>query len=256
MRSSLLALTALLGVLLILSLRGGAQTLQSLPSASAASTSPIVAELFTSQSCSSCPPAERLFSELAEREDLIILEWHVDYWDKLVHGRAGSWKDPYSHADHTARQRQYNRALRGTGSVYTPQAVINGASESVGSRRGEVENLLQRAGHATADIEVAEQGDRLKVEIGALGAPLEQSAEIFQITLLPEQSTSVPRGENRGVRLYSRNVVLAVAPVGSYTGNAQSLVLNHPDANHTCAILIQEKRGNRLGPILGASYCA
>ncbi len=256
MRSSLLALMALLGVLLILSLRGGAQTLQDLPIASATSTSPIVAELFTSQSCSSCPPAERLFSELADREDLIILEWHVDYWDKLVHGRAGSWKDPYSHADYTARQRQYNRVLRRTGSVYTPQAVINGTSESVGSRRGEVEALLQRAGHATANIQVAKHGDQLKVDISALGTPLERSAEIYQITLLPEQSTSVPRGENRGVRLYSRNVVVAVEPVGSYTGDAQSLILNRPNADHTCAILIQEKRGNRLGPILGASYCA
>ena len=256
MRISLLALTALLGVLLILSLRGGAQTLQTLPAAAPTASTPIVAELFTSQSCSSCPPAEKLFAELADRDDLIVLEWHVDYWDTLIHGRAGSWKDPYSDPDYTARQRQYNRALRRPGSVYTPQAVVNGTSERVGSRRADVESILSRATHATTMIEVQDGGEQLQVEIGALREGLDRPAEIYQVTLLPEQSTAVPRGENRGVKLHSRNVVLDVRQVGSYSGAAQSLTLDRPNDDQTCAIIIQEKRGNRLGPILGASYCA
>jgi len=70
-----------------------------------------VAELFTSQSCSSCPPAEALFSDLAEREDLLTLEWHVDYWDTLIHG-GSKWKDPYSDKAFTNRQRTYNRSFR------------------------------------------------------------------------------------------------------------------------------------------------
>ncbi|MFN0023541.1 MAG: DUF1223 domain-containing protein, partial [Parvularculaceae bacterium] len=90
---------------------------------------PVVVELFTSQGCSSCPPAEALMRELAKRPGLVALEWHVDYWDDLHAGSSGKWKDPFSSADHTARQRAYNRALRGTGGAYTPQMVIDGAAE-------------------------------------------------------------------------------------------------------------------------------
>jgi hypothetical protein len=256
MRTSLLALALVVATLLVLSMRGGAQTLQELPAATAASTGPVVAELFTSQSCSSCPPAEKLFSELAERDDLIVLEWHVDYWDRLVHGRAGAWKDPYSNPDYTARQRQYNRALRGTAGAYTPQAVINGASETVGSRSHDVSTLLSAAPHAMAAVEVSAMGDTAKVEISALGVALERTADIYQLTLLPEQATAVPRGENRGVRLFSRNVVLDAVQIGTYKGDAVSLEINTPASEHGCAIIIQEKRGNRIGPILGASYCS
>ncbi|MEL6414437.1 MAG: DUF1223 domain-containing protein [Pseudomonadota bacterium] len=256
MRITLLALALLVTTLTVLSLGGGAQTLQKLPPATAATSGPVVAELFTSQSCSSCPPAEKLFSELAEREDLIVLEWHVDYWDRLVHGRAGAWKDPYSNPDYTARQRQYNRALRGTGGAYTPQAVINGASETVGHRASEIARLISHTSHATAALEVSRAGDITSVEIGAFDIALKRPAEIFQLTLLPEQSTSVPRGENRGVHLFSRNVVLDAMQVGTYSGDAMSFDIKTPSAEYGCAIIIQEKRGNRLGPILGASYCS
>ena len=78
----------------------------------------VVAELFTSQSCSSCPPAEALFSELAEEENLLTMEWHVDYWDTLIHG-GSKWKDRYSSAEFTDRQRSYNAEIRRTRGVYT-----------------------------------------------------------------------------------------------------------------------------------------
>lgn len=256
MRVSLIALAVLVGVIMVLSLRGGAQTLQDVPPATNAGTGPIVAELFTSQSCSSCPPAEKLFAELAERDDLIVLEWHVDYWDKLVHGRAGAWKDPYSSADYTARQRQYNRALRGTGGAYTPQAVINGSAETVGNRRSDVEQLLTAISHATANVDVTATGGGLDVNIGKFVQPLDRPAGVYRLTLLPEQSTAVPRGENRGVRLFSRNVVLEAELIGDYFGAAQSISTHAAASNEGCAIIVQERSGNRLGPILGASYCS
>ena len=256
MRITLLALALLVTTLTVLSLGGGAQTLQKLPPATTSSSGPVVAELFTSQSCSSCPPAEKLFSELAERDDLIVLEWHVDYWDRLVHGRAGAWKDPFSNPDYTARQRQYNRALRGTGGAYTPQAVINGASETVGHRANEIATLISNTSHAMASLSVSRAGETTQVDISAFEIALNRPAEIFQLTLLPEQSTSVSRGENRGVHLFSRNVVLDAMQIGTYSGKAMSLEIETPSAEHGCAIIIQEKRGNRLGPILGASYCS
>ena len=104
----------------------------------------VVAELFTSQSCSSCPPAEALFSDLADEDNLLTIEWHVDYWDTLIHG-GSKWKDPYSNKDYTARQRSYNSALRGTRSVYTPQAIVNGAEEDAGNRRSAVKGLVKEA---------------------------------------------------------------------------------------------------------------
>ncbi|MEL6857854.1 MAG: DUF1223 domain-containing protein [Pseudomonadota bacterium] len=256
MRVSLIALSAILSAVLVLSLRGGAQTLNQLPPANAAAMNPVVAELFTSQSCSSCPPAEKLFADLAEREDLIVLEWHVDYWDRLVHGRAGAWKDPYSSADHTARQRQYNRTLRGTGGAYTPQAVINGVYETVGSQRAEIERFLSAPTHAMAEITVSLNEQTIDVLLGPIGALLDRPATISRLTLLPEQATAVPRGENRGVRLFSRNIVLETETIGLYTGEPQTLAVTAPQSGEACAIIVQEKRGNRLGPIIGASYCS
>ena len=255
MRVLLITLVAAIGLVAFLNM-SGAQTVQDVPAADGQSSAPIVAELFTSQSCSSCPPAERLFSTLAEREDLIVLEWHVDYWDRLVHGRAGSWKDPYSDAAYTKRQRDYNRALRGSGNVYTPQAVINGVSETVGSKQDQVDALLVSPPHATADLTIVPEGDQLRIEVGAFVTPLKRSAEIVHLTLLPGQTTSVLRGENRGATLTSKNIVLKAQPVGSYEGTAESLLVPAPVAGQTCAIIIQERRGAQLGPILGASYCS
>ncbi len=256
MRILLSSLAASIGVIAFMNFTGGAQQLQSVPDAMDNAQAPVVAELFTSQSCSSCPPAEAYFAELTGREDVIVLEWHVDYWDRLVHGRAGSWKDPYSNADYTKRQRDYNRALRGTGGVYTPQAVINGTNEMIGSRRSEIEAHLQPARHATADVWTATKGGETEVNIGDYVMPLRRPADVIQLTLLPDQTTHVPRGENRGVTLTSKNIVLSAEKIGSYSGTADTFSLTPPEDGKGCAIIVQERRGSQLGPILGATYCS
>lgn len=255
MRASLAILAVTILVLTFVSLRGGAQPLQKIPLASGAPNSPMVAELFTSQSCSSCPPAEKLFAGLAERSDLVVLEWHVDYWDRLVHGRAGAWKDPYSSKTHTARQRQYNRTLRGTAGVYTPQAVINGRTEAVGNRASEVSQLLEADQHATVSIAISPENDQLEVSVSGLESGFPGNAEITRLTLLPEQTTSVPRGENRGAILTSRNIVITAEQVGTYVGTPTRISIAAPQTGEACAVIIQEKKNGRLGPILGASYC-
>ena len=86
----------------------------------------VVVELFTSQGCYSCPPAEKFLGDLSEQKSVIALEFHVDYWDDLVHGGDGKWKDPLSKPAYTQRQRIYNQRIRGTGNVYTPLMVIDG----------------------------------------------------------------------------------------------------------------------------------
>src|SRR5271169_3687855 len=101
---------------------------------------PVVVELFTSEGCSSCPPADALLAELANRPDVLALSFHVDYWDRL------GWKDPFSSPEATARQEDYARLL-GINSVYTPQIVVDGRLETVGSDRSAVERALDAARH-------------------------------------------------------------------------------------------------------------
>lgn len=105
---------------------------------------PTVIELFTSQSCYSCPPAEAYLGELAEKDNIIALEFHVDYWNDLVHGGDGRWRDVHSSAAYTERQRAYAARLP-RGQVYTPQMVIDGQSFAVGSRRQNVSERMRQA---------------------------------------------------------------------------------------------------------------
>ena len=101
-------------------------------------------ELFTSQSCYSCPPEEAYLGELSGEKDILALEYHVDYWDSLNYGGHGRWKDAISTPEMAARQRDYNAEIRDTRSVYTPQMVIGGRTETVGSRRREVTTQVVR----------------------------------------------------------------------------------------------------------------
>lgn len=218
------------------------------PRATAPASGPVLAELFTSQSCSSCPPAEALFSELAERDDLVVIEWHVDYWDDLVYGRAGKWEDPYSDAANTERQRAYNVALRGTRSVYTPQAIINGQTETVGSRTRGVSQLVGTAGQAKANIHVTGQ----TASIAPFAESDSADAEVMFVTLLPRQSTNVRRGENKGRRLASRNVAIDTEILGDWKGHEAAYDLPNIEDGYKCAIIVQDKESKQ---VLGARYC-
>ncbi|MEL7454219.1 MAG: DUF1223 domain-containing protein [Pseudomonadota bacterium] len=213
---------------------------------------PVLAELFTSQSCSSCPPAETFFSDLAEREDLVVIEWHVDYWDDLVHGRDGNWVDPFSSPYNTIRQRDYNLALRGMRSVYTPQAVIGGVGETTGSQAHIVNQLIANAPTASASIEVASEADTLAISVSTLEETSTLDAEVMLVTLLPDQSTDVLAGENKGRFLQSRNVAIASDTLGAWTGKDETYRAPLMAEGYRCAIIVQEPN---TGRVLGVSYC-
>ena len=214
-----------------------------------------VVELFTSQSCYSCPPAEAYLGELVERGDVIALEFHVDYWDDLVYGPAGRWKDVFSSPANTDRQRVYNRNIRGTAQVYTPQMVVDGRVEAAGTRRGAVE--------AAIDGQARDLRSRLVVTIAntphgvltiAIGGPLKVSAPIWLARFERSRATRVKAGENNGKTLTNHHVVTGMERIGTWAGAAMTATVPGValSSNEGCAVLVQSET---QGPILGAAEC-
>ncbi len=211
-------------------------------------SSPVVIELFTSQGCSSCPPADRLLEELSARDDILALGYHVDYWDYI------GWSDPFASPDSTQRQRAYGRAfdLR---SVFTPQMVIDGEASVVGSRSRDVHRAVEDAADSreqrVAVTVVQPAPDRLVVTVGAAhydGEP----ADIVLVRYDDAHVTEIRRGENRGKTLTDVNVVRQFDVIGQWRGEPMTISANLPlsDIPGGCAVLVQ-KRGH--GAILGAA---
>lgn len=216
---------------------------------------PVAVELFTSQSCYSCPPAEAFLNELAERQDLVALEFHVDYWDKLVYGGAGRWKDVFSQEAWTDRQRFYNITINASGRVYTPQMVVGGRTEMVGSHRGKVLDaieLLRRGAPPGLDVAVrAAEGGGLNVSVsGEAPGP----AEVWLVRFKKRHETEVLGGENNGKILVNAHAVLAIRSLGDWTGTAAEFPVPDPGLaeGEGCAVLVQADTGE---PVLGAAYC-
>ena len=203
-----------------------------------AGASPVVVELFTSQGCSSCPPADAYLSELARTPGVLALSMHVDYWNGL------GWKDPYSRADVTQRQRDYVRALGGH-FVYTPQMVVMGRADAVGTRKADVAKLIARnraAMTASPSIDIRHAvRDRLQIRIGA--QPFTGQATVWLLSFDSHHSTKVAAGENGGKVLNYSNVVRGIRAIGNWTGAAVELTADiaeeMSDGYENCAILIQ-----------------
>jgi hypothetical protein len=205
---------------------------------------PVVVELFTSQGCSSCPPADAFLGELAQREDVIALAFHVDYWDYI------GWKDPFAHPDFTLRQRGYAGALD-LRTVYTPQMVIDGRVDAIGSDRVRVAEMIRRAGELPKlTVALTAAGDAHELQLPE--ARLESPATIWLAIFDREERTQVKRGENAGRHLTDYNIVRELRKLASWDGRAQRLRLDLADGMAEglgCAILVQ---GADQGPILAA----
>ncbi len=215
---------------------------------------PTVVELFTSQGCYSCPPAERFLGDLADRDGILALEFHVDYWDNLNYGSAGKWKDPWSSPAFTARQRDYNVQIRGRTGVYTPQMVVDGKFEAVGSREGAVESVIEDArARAGKRVEVAAVPDGGGLKVSLKGGP-DRAGGVWLVSFLRREATRVLRGENHGKLLVNHNVVTEMRRIGAWDGKDRTIdvasVAN--DGKRGCAVLVQ---AGEAGPILGAARC-
>jgi hypothetical protein len=173
--------------------------------AAAGSEAPAVLELFTSQGCSSCPPADALLGQLAQR-GAIALAWHVDYWDRL------GWRDPYSSRTATDRQRDY--AARLGSEVFTPGLVVNGSKMLVGSDRNAIEAELSTAAKLPVAVELSPTADGATARIGR--AP--GSVTALFVTWDPMRDTPIGAGENSGRRLREFRIVRSASTLESWDG--------------------------------------
>ena len=216
-----------------------------------------VLELFTSHGCYSCPPAEALLSELvAEDDSIIALEFHVDYWNSLVYGSAGSWEDPYSKPAYSMRQRSYNgRDLRGRDGVYTPQAVINGQYAAVGSNRSSVEAALKSPLGSDVSVNIEKVDEQWQVQVNnETGDAIAAEAAVWMVRFYKSTVTDITAGENKGLLLENHNVVFSIDAIGSVP-ESDSVTLSaaiDSDPNIGCAVLIQDQFHS---PILAAAKC-
>lgn len=178
---------------------------------------PVVVELFTSQGCSSCPPADDFLGELAKRDDVVALAFHVDYWDYI------GWKDPFGDPLHSARQRAYAARLRQR-TVYTPQMVIDGVTHAVGSRRGEVEATIRerlelgRAVRTSIPLQFGRRADGAATVV-VPAAATDGPADVLLLAVDREHRTEVRRGENSGRVLLDYNVVRSITRIGQWDGS-------------------------------------
>lgn len=201
-----------------------------------AGDSPVVVELFTSQGCSSCPPADAFLTDLAlQRPDVLPLAFHVTYWNYL------GWRDPYSLDAATTRQRDYARSL-GEDGVYTPQMVVDGATGFVGSNREDGLSAIGKAQPKPIPVSIGLDGNQLAITVGAGSG----QGRILLVGFDPSHRTQVGQGENSGQTLVESNIVRSFTPIGTWTGNA--LALRQPlPAGETFAALLQLRNGRIIG---------
>lgn len=217
-------------------------------------------ELFTSHGCSSCPSADRLLADLLEQDDtLLALEFHVDYWNSLVHGKDGSFADPFSHADHTQRQREYDAAhLAGRPGVYTPQAIVNGRIAMVGSDERNLLKALSRAVDSSLQITLSAtstQARQWQVDVTGSAEQKRRLAgmDIMLYTYLDSATTSITGGENRHLELINHHIVQQVTRLGEVSAEQpMQFGMPAPAANQGCVVMIQERAAT---PIYAAVEC-
>ena len=201
-----------------------------------------VVELFTSQGCSSCPPADELLGDLASRPDIIALGFHVDYWDSL------GWRDRYSMAEATRRQRDYVEALR-LSSAFTPQIVIDGRESFVGSDRRRIEAALSRPS-GSMPIEVSIANGEMVVSLSERND--HQRYDVEMAAYLARATTPIGRGENSGRTLTEFDIVRQFRRLGVWEGESTTFRIRldtFPSDADRAAVLIQQ---GGQGQIVGA----
>jgi hypothetical protein len=211
-----------------------------------------VIELFTSQGCSSCPPADALLAKLAADDDLIALSLPVDYWDRL------GWKDTLAKHAFTERQVAYSNE-RGDGQVYTPQAVVNGKEHAVGSQRAAINAAVaETASSLSVPVDLARSSDALQVAVGAAAQASAQHATLLVLPYLASRDVAIGRGENARHTITYTNIVRDIVPLGDWDGKpmARTIPLDDYKNYDGVVVLLQAGSPGKPGAILGAGRVA
>jgi hypothetical protein len=209
-----------------------------------------VVELFTSQGCSSCPPADKLASAMAADPTIVVVSMPVDYWDYL------GWKDTLAQPAFTKRQKAY-AAARGDRNIYTPQIVVNGLAHVVGSDRQAigvaVRETKEAPGVLQTTVAIQRTGDGFRVSLGAGKG----SGEIWVLKTDSKADVAIGRGENTGHSITYTNVVRGMVKVGDYSGSPMTIALSGAQVSDKnadgFAVFVQKVEGGKPGAILGAA---
>jgi hypothetical protein len=215
-----------------------------------------VVELFTSQGCSSCPPADKVIGDLAKDPSVIALSMPIDYWDYL------GWKDTLADARFSARQQAYSR-VRGDRGVYTPQVVVNGSVHLIGSDRTGIEEAIgdtrKADGVMSVPVSMALAGKQITVSVAASNkSPAAMHGEVWICSIAKEVSIAIGRGENRGREVTYHNVVRNLLKVGDWNGSAGNWTVPLENISRegvdAAAVYLQDGNRDKPGPMLGAAY--
>jgi len=207
-----------------------------------------VVELFTSQGCSSCPPADRYLAQLAKDPSLVVLSWPVDYWDYI------GWKDTFGSPGFTARQKAY-AAVRRDDQVYTPQAVIDGVTHAVGNDRDVVQDAIAANGKTlNCALTMTDRDGKIGIDV-APKANASGSATLWLLRVLRTANVAIGRGENKGRSITYTNVVREAIAVGEWSGGAAHFDAARPKLAEGEALIavLQTGTAAKPGAILGAA---
>jgi len=201
---------------------------------------PVVVELFTSQGCAACPPADEMIHYLSERDDVIALALHVDYWDYI------GWKDVFARPEHTRRQQLY-AAAAGNRMVYTPQVVIGGATHVVGTRPMEVMDAI--AAHAAegpgVHVQLLRSGDSLRIDAERKRDGLGEVV-VLLVRFKPEETVMITRGENKGRTFTYGNIVTSMDVIGRWRGPGPMTQTVPLEGDASAAVLMQQPNEGRI----------
>lgn len=198
-----------------------------------AQSKPVVVELYTSQGCSSCPPADAFMAELVNDPQVIALALHVDYWDYI------GWKDEFAHAAFTDRQKGYARAV-GSRTIYTPQFIVNGMDRIEGVNPEAVQSLIRMHQETASGVTIMLQrdGDRLVIRAvadSALAAPV----AVNLVRYIPKQTVTIERGENVGLTVDYHNIVTELSTLQDWTGAAPLELETTVEGSGPVAVFLQ-----------------
>src|ERR1700753_1158147 len=214
-----------------------------------------VVELFTSQGCSSCPPADKILGELSKDPSVIALSMPIDYWDYL------GWKDTLADSRFSARQKAYSH-MCGDREVYTPQAIVNGSAHVVGSDRAGIDSAIDTTGKLdgvmSVPVSMTVTNQQINVSVAGSTNPAATHGEIWICSVAKSIPIAIGRGENRGREITYHNVVRNLLKVGDWNGSPDSwtvpLEIISRDGLIVVAVYLQDGSHEKPGAMLGAAY--